>query len=166
MTSIAIDCRFAQFQAGLGRYTRELVPRLLSRTDGFSYTVIVRPEAEGWAVNLPGRPTVRFCSAAHYSLREQLEVPRILRTSRADLLFTPHFNVPCFCPVPFVATIHDLILHRYPNQASLPKRIAYRVLMRRTVMHARRLISVSSFVATELRAAYGDGILPRLSVIG
>ncbi|MDD4319788.1 MAG: glycosyltransferase family 1 protein, partial [Candidatus Peribacteraceae bacterium] len=49
---------------------------------------------------------------------------------------------------------------------SLPKRIAYRVLMRRTVMHARRLISVSSFVATELRAAYGDGIHPRLSVIG
>ncbi len=78
-----------------------------------------------------------------------------MKRARIDLLYSPHFNVPFFCPVPYIVTIHDLILHRYPNQATFQRRAAYRVLMARSLKRAKRIIAVSAFTASELRATYG-----------
>lgn len=167
MQMIAIDCRFASTNGGLGRYTRELVLHLLARKDPFRFLLLVSPEASDWVRGLPCPETVlvRTVDAAHYSFKEQWVIPAILRRERANLFFSPHFNVPYVCPVPFVATIHDLILHRFPNAAPFWKRTAYRILMRRTVRRARTVISVSAFVRDEILAAYGEGAAKKTIVI-
>lgn len=167
MLTIAIDCRFAGTPSGLGRYTREIVAALLKRSDGVSYHLLVPAGARDWLRSLPASTTMRATDirAPHYSLAEHIELPRALRRIKADLLFSPHFNVPIWCPVPFVTTIHDLILHRYPNSASLPKRLAYRFLMRHAVGQARAIITVSRFVERELTEAYGFGIAEKIVVI-
>ncbi len=162
---VAVDCRFAGTQTGLGRYARELVSALLRRKDGILYILLVRSSDEPWIAELPQPVETISVPAPHYSLREQWEIPRAVQSANADLFFALHFNVPFFCPVPFVVTIHDLILHRYPNQASLAKQIAYRLLMARAIRRARRIISVSAFTRSELKHFYGKRIAAKTTTV-
>lgn len=166
MKTVAIDCRFAHLEnAGIGRYTREVVAELLLRDDPLSYVLIALPEARAWVASLPVRADVRCISANHYSLAEQWRIPSFLRRISPDLFFAPHFNVPLRCPVPFVVTIHDLILHRFPNEASLFRQIAYRAVIGHALRASRSVVAVSRFTASELRAVYGDAIASKVTVI-
>ncbi len=163
---IGIDCRFAATQSGLGRYTRELVAALLRRHDDVEYVLFVTSEEQSW---LPPSSSTHYSllttHSTHYSFSEQIFFPLQIARARLDLFFSPHFNVPLLCPVPFIATIHDLILHRYPNNASLIRRLAYRMLMRSTVRRARTLIAVSSFTAGEISSVYGQSVLEKTEII-
>src|SRR3989338_5548977 len=156
MKTIGIDCRFAGTQTGLGRYARELVTHLLKRDDPLQYVLFVRDEEETWLKALPGTKnreaarghaaytgqTLKTSNYAHYSLSEQRGFPKDIAQANIDLFFVLHFNVPLKCPVPFVVTIHDLILHHYPNQASMIKRFAYNYLMSHAVSHSKGIIVV------------------------
>lgn len=101
----------------------------------------------------------------HYSLKEQFALPRIIKSSGIDLLHVPHFNAPLNCPVPFVVTIHDLILHKYPNEASCLKRMAYKLLIRNAVKKSKHIIAVSNYTADEIAKTYGKQVREKISVI-
>lgn len=168
MKTIGIDCRFAGTRSGLGRYTRAIVKELLRRNDSVQYVLFVRSEHEEWLQNLQmnAHCTLHIAHFAHYSLSEQILFPRMLRNSGIDLLFSPHFNVPLLCPIPFVATVHDLILHRYPGTASILKRMAYRTQMASTIRRAKAILAVSSFTALEIGGAYGPTAHRKCRVTG
>jgi len=165
MAKIGIDCRFSLGHSGIGRYTRELVPALLSKATDSHFTLFVRSRDEEWLKDIAGMCTIVEAAIPHYSIAEQLRMPSFFRKSGIELLFSPHFNVPLRCPVPFVVTIHDLILHRYPNQASFLRRRAYHLLMKRSVRRAERIIAVSAFTAQEISRFYGEGIADKMTVI-
>jgi len=165
VSSIGIDCRFAATQSGHGRYTRELVPALLQGSQGDSFVLFVRSKGEGWLKGLSGSCIVTEAPYEHYSVAEQRVFPRRLRTTGIDLLFSPHFNVPFFCPIPFVVTIHDLILHMYPNQASILRRLCYRAMIGKAVRKARGIITVSSFTAEHVKEMYGADVSKKITVI-
>jgi glycosyltransferase involved in cell wall biosynthesis len=135
---------------------------MIAQKRDFQPVLLVRSKSEQW---IPPGTEVVAADIAHYSLQEQAALPRIIAGAKADLLFSPHFNVPLSCPLPFLVTIHDLILHRYPNQASLPKRLAYRLLIKRSVRRAQSIIAVSKFVKDELLSEYGSDIAQRIAVI-
>lgn len=167
MLHVGIDCRFGGTVSGLGSYTRALMAHLLRRNDPMQYTLFVRSPDETWVRELRGSPThykLLTTNYSHYSVSEQTLFPLTIRRSGIDLLFSLHFNVPLACSVPFVATIHDLILHRYPNEAPLRKRMAYRVVMRHAIMRAHALIAVSRFVLREIEKTYG-GCAARKTVV-
>ncbi len=166
MTRIGIDCRFSGTASGLGRYTREVTSRLLARDDGWDYTLFLPPGTASWTPDHPTRPfkTISL-SIPHYSLGEQTFFPDVIKSQKLDLLFVPHFNIPFFCPVPVVVTVHDLILHRYPNQASAFKRWAYQTLMKRAVSKAVKIIAVSQFTAAEVAHEYGPEAAHKTTVI-
>lgn len=166
MQSIGIDCRFAASHSGLGRYTRELVTHLLKRKDPIHYILFVRSSDEDWIPKNFGQSiSLNVFDEDHYTLREQMLLPRALRSAGIDLLFSPHFNVPFLTGVPTVVTVHDLILHRYPNNANIVRQLAYRLLFRRAVTHARHVIAVSRFTAQELSGVYGRRITRKMTVI-
>jgi glycosyltransferase involved in cell wall biosynthesis len=166
MIRIGIDCRFAATTSGLGRYTREVVSRLLLHRDQWSYVLFVAPGEPSWIGAAPKADTrIVPIDVGHYTLAEQTVLPDVYRQEKIDLLFVPHFNVPYFCPVPTVVTIHDLILHRYPNQASLLRCLAYRALMHRAVHASRRIIAVSHFTADEIAQVYGEGAKEKTRVV-
>lgn len=168
MLHVGIDCRFGGTISGLGSYTRALVTHMVRRKDPIRYTLFVRSADEEWTRSLIGSPAacrLQPVACPHYSFSEQMLFPLIMRRASIDLLFALHFNVPFACPVPFVATIHDLILHRYPNNASFGKRIAYRAVMRHTVARAHSLIAVSRFVLREVEETYGKRAARKTVVI-
>ena len=101
----------------------------------------------------------------HYSFAEQIRLPSIIRSAHADLFLGLHFNIPFFCPVPFVATIHDLILHRYPNTSSVLKKMLYRMQMRHGVRRSVAVLTVSDFVSTEIAKTYGEDLHSKMTVI-
>lgn len=164
MKTVAVDCRFASYNAGLGRYTRELVGALLRRDDPWEYVLLVKDENEAWIKDLPKTPKLLAAPYDHYSLAEQTKLPGIIRDAKADLLFSPHFNAPLRSPVPYLITVHDLILHHFPNRASMFKQAAYRFLMKRAVSGSHAVLTVSTFVADELRKTYADVVTDKLHV--
>ena len=166
---IGIDCRFAHTNSGLGRYTHELVTHLLMRNDPIEYVLFVRSMDDSWSREVMHLHTERCslitASFPHYSLSEQLFFPRVIKKASLDLFFSPHFNVPFLCPVPFVVTIHDLILHRYPNQALFFKRWIYRCVIGHAIKRARRIIAVSAFTQNEVRTFYGEKVAAKTTVV-
>jgi glycosyltransferase involved in cell wall biosynthesis len=88
-----------------------------------------------------------------YGWREQLLFPRLLKKNRLDLVHFPHFNVPLLYRRPFVVTIHDLILLRFPSTRATTlgpllfrlKFLAYRFVIRNAVQTARAIITVSEY---------------------
>lgn len=161
MKKILIDCRFAGSHSGLGRYSRSIAKELLALGE-LDYQLLVRSKNESW---IPKDARVIEADIPHYSLAEQTTLPRIISSSGADILFSPHFNVPLNCPIPFIVTIHDLILHRYPNQSSFIKRFAYKMLVKHAVDRAQKIIAVSDFTKNELLKTYGSAIDSKTTVI-
>ncbi len=167
MKTIGIDCRFAGGKSGLGRYTRSIVTELVKRGDPIRYILFVRSPREEWLQHLvlSDRCMLQVADIAHYSFAEQSRFPRMIAQSGIDMLFSPHFNVPIRCPVPFVVTIHDLILHRYPG-ASFLRQCAYRFQMQHSILNAKAICAVSSFTALEIGGAYGSAAFAKCNVTG
>lgn len=164
--TIGIDCRFAAGVTGLGRYTREVVSAMLKRAGTDRYVLFCDCKKPEWIpADAKARFKVRVIRAKHYTVMEHIVMPVAIWLSRIDLLLVPHFNAPLYCPVPFVAVIHDLILHKYPNEASPIKQRAYHYNMASTIRRAERLIAVSKFTARELDKYYGRFAVKKTVVV-
>lgn len=159
---IGIDARFAgPAGRGLGRYTGELLRHLALLDAPDEFVAFTRRD------NLecvPDHPRFRSVVADFpwYSFAEQLRFPGLIRRSGVDLMHFPHFNVPMFSRAPFVVTIHDLILRRFPTHAASTrsrlgygaKRLGYHAVIAAAVRRARAIIAVSNFTATEIVGAW------------
>lgn len=145
---IAFDLRRIK-NPGIGRYMKCLVEAILALPTTFQYLLILPPAcAEAIAGSVAGSAAVEklTSSAGYYSLREQIELPRILRRHQVDLLHSPHFLLPLIRPCPAVVTIHDVIY--LACREDLPSRLGrvyYRLMMSAAVRLARRVITDSEF---------------------
>lgn len=163
---IAIDCRFGGLHAGIGIFTRNIVSALLELGTGDTYVLLVRSADESWLQNLSGAHEVSVVDLPYYSLREQRVLPSLLRSLKIDLLYCPHFAAPVFSSVPFAITVHDLILHTYPGDASLAKRWGYRILLRMALARAKTVVAVTNYVKQEIDSYYGANIASKTIVSG
>jgi glycosyltransferase involved in cell wall biosynthesis len=133
---------------------RCLTEALLAVAPEHDYLLILPPDSAE-IIRLPARgaKVQKITSAArYYSIREQIELPRILREHRADLLHSPHFNIPLMCPCPIVATIHDVIY--LACREDLPSRAGrwyYKGMMSGAVRRSSRIIAVSKYSRDEIR---------------
>lgn len=160
MALIAVDGRFLGTGTGLANYTHHLLEALLEEGT-HEYVVLTRSE-----VTLALPASTIDADIAHYSLAEQTRLPRIIKQTGCDLAFFPHFNAPIASRTPYVVTVHDLILHRHPGDASLPKRAIYRTLLRRNVMAARQVVAVSEWTRQDLISHYGAKVGAKAVVSG
>lgn len=160
MALITIDGRFLGTGTGLANYTRHLVTALVDE-GSHDYIVLTR---SGSDADLPVPTAV--ADIAHYSLAEQVRLPGIVRETGCDLAFYPHFNAPVVSQTPYVVTVHDLILHRHPGDASWAKQRVYRALLRRNLHAARAVIAVSEWTRQDIVRHYGDAIGAKTAVSG
>jgi len=159
---IVIDARWCGAAAvgGIGRYTEQLIAGLQRQDTTNEYIALVRPGVSP----IPSHPRWRSVVIPWrwYSVGEQLGLPRLLRQLQPDLVHFPHFNVPLVCPVPYVVTIHDLLLQQFPAvrpgwlnaMRYWPKHWVYRLVCRRAVNKAVRIITVSATVREQLISYY------------
>jgi glycosyltransferase involved in cell wall biosynthesis len=142
---IAFDLRRIT-NPGIGRYMKCLVDAVLARRTTHQYLLIVPPATEELIdVRAVGLERVTS-SAKYYSLREQVEIPGILRRYKVDLLHSPHFLLPLIQPCPSVVTIHDVLyLARKEDLPSRLGRLYYHGMMAAAVRLAERVITDSEF---------------------
>lgn len=130
--NIALDCRFFGLSSGgIGRYAQELASNLAKLDRHNNYSVVLRP-GDVELANLSGNFTPISIDAPHFSITEQILLNKELKSRNFDLVHFTNFNHPILYRRPFVVTVHDLIMHRYPSgrsQKSLVRRTAYKKVM-------------------------------------
>jgi len=148
---IALDLRRIG-NPGIGRYMRCLTEALLSVAPEHEYLLILPPDRQEILDGRGARVEKFAPELKYYSIREQMELPRILRRHRVDLLHSPHFNLPLVCPCPRVVTIHDVIYLACPGDlGSSLGRYYYKAMMYAAVRLADRIITDSNFSRDQIR---------------
>ncbi|MFH1412852.1 MAG: glycosyltransferase family 1 protein [bacterium] len=159
---IGIDARFyGPVGKGLGRYTQEIVDNII-KIDTVNEYVIFLNQDNYDEFKIPKGQEHRIkkvrANTRWYTLAEQIKMPLIILKQNLDLIHFPHFNVPIFCPVKFVVTIHDLILIKHPTKRATTlspwmywlKNLAYRINIWITVQRAKKIIAVSKYTKKDL----------------
>jgi len=148
---IALDLRRIR-NPGIGRYMRCLTEAILGQGRGHEFVLILPPESLDMIRVDPGARAEKIPAKVKcYSIREQLELPSILRDHAVDLLHAPHFNVPVLSRCAKVATIHDVIYIAcagdLPSRAG---RLYYRGMMAAAVRLADQIVTDSEFSRREI----------------
>lgn len=147
---IAFDLRRIK-NPGIGRYMQCLVEAILAQETTHEFLLILPPDAQELVSDPAGRAEKLCCGTKYYSFREQLELPRILRRHRIDLLHSPHFVLPLLGSCTTVATIHDVIyLACKEDLPSKTGRVYYRKMMIAAAHKADRIITVSEFSKADI----------------
>jgi glycosyltransferase involved in cell wall biosynthesis len=165
---IGIDMRMAGGGAGISRYIEQLAFNILSKDKSNEYVLFFN--------EIPEPLKEKFCSfgcemvetgIVHYSIGEQLELPRVLNSKKLDIVHFPHFNVPLFYRGPFVVTIHDLTHTKFPGRkkSHFFHRLAYRLILRRALLRAKQIIAVSESTKREVLGHFKSLSPEKVSVI-
>lgn len=130
---------------------RCLVEAILAQETTHEFLLILPLDAQALISDPAGRAEKLCCGTKYYSLQEQLELPRILRRHRIDLLHSPHFVLPLLGSCTTVATIHDVIyLACKEDLPSKTGRVYYRKMMTAAARKADRIITVSEFSKADI----------------
>jgi len=146
---VLLDCRMASW-TGVGRYTRGLAGALGGRED----IELVELVAPGEEPTTPGGES--YESAGHpFSPGGARTFARALREVQADIVHCAHFPTPFPMPHPLVVTVHDFIpLSVAGVMPSSARRLAYRLMIRRAIRGADRIITLSEHSARATREFY------------
>ncbi|MBU2575903.1 glycosyltransferase family 4 protein [Patescibacteria group bacterium] len=156
---IGIDARlYGIYHRGIGRYSEQLILGLAKLKDNNRYTLFMRADQAKEVDFDKGKFSVVIADAPHYSAREHLIMPWLIRKAKVDIMHFPHLNVPLWCSVPYVVTIHDLIVRHFPDTraTNLPnwkyriKVFLYNFVLKNAVKHACKIIAVSEFTKRDI----------------
>lgn len=157
---IGIDCRMLGPGFGLARYVEQLVKHLLVIDSNNEYVLFVQTN-----IFLPfsRKCKVVVADIPWYSWAEQIKFKKIIDREKVDLMHFPHWNVPFFYHKPFVVTIHDLIMYRFPRPEATTlgplkfwlKDQAHRLLVRQAVKKAKHILTTSKFTKQDIHQILG-----------
>ena len=140
---------------GVGRYLAGLLGGVAELAPGWEWTLFFQgPPSPQPLASLPGF-SARFGGAMGRAfVWEQLALPAMLRREALDLVFSPSYSLPVTGPVPGVVTVHDLSFELLPEEFSWRQRWRRRLLARRAVGGAARVLVDTPRVAEELARMY------------
>lgn len=142
---IAYDLRRIR-NPGIGRYMKCLVEAILAQEPLGEYLLILPPGAEDMIQTGEAKAEILSPKLKYYSIREQIQLPRILRKHRVNLLHAPHFMLPVVRTCPSVVTIHDVIgLMWKEDIRSRIGRVYYKWMISASARLADRIITDSKF---------------------
>lgn len=148
--TVAVDLRaLVPAPTGIGVYTRSLLLGLAAR-GGLRYVGMAhRPPREAGELAAAGIG-VEHQEAFRGVLWQQLLLPRRLARGDVDLFWSPLITLPLRCPVPAVATVHDLTAILLPETHTLKVKWSLLPFLRPSFELARRLVTISRATADDL----------------
>lgn len=154
---IGIDCRLWN-ETGIGRYVRNLVWNL-AKIDHKNKYLLFFKDNEFRNVELPGKNFEKKLADVHWhSIGEQISLAGILKKEKMDLVHFPYFSIPVNYNLPFVITIHDLIINHFPTgkaSTRMPiiywlKLFAYKFILFSAIKKSKTIIAVSNATKKEI----------------
>ena len=82
-------------------------------------------------------------------------LPQAARRARVDVIHAPAYTAPWWAPAPVVLSIHDVSYARHPEWYPYRRDPIRRMFYRRSALVAAHILTMSTFSATEITAAYG-----------
>jgi glycosyltransferase involved in cell wall biosynthesis len=156
---IGIDARFyGPLGKGLGRYTQEIVDRIIATDQTNEYVIFLGPDNFNELQTSSPRVKKVLITVRWYTLAEQFLMPYYIWKEKLDLVHFPHFNVPIFLPIKFIVTIHDLILTKFPTARATTlgpikyklKNLLYKIVIWSAVRRSKKIITVSEFTKKDI----------------
>lgn len=148
--TIGFDFRLGgAINSGIGRYVFELLKKLLDNDPGNQYVVFYNRNNVSLedldVLQKYSQVTLVATNIRHYSLAEQLLLPRILYRYNLDLMHFPNFNVPVLYNRPYVVTIHDMVHHKISGHKKSTKIFfwGYLYVIQKAAEHAAKIITVT-----------------------
>ena len=156
---IGIDARFfGPKQKGLGRYVQKLVENLENIDLNNQYIIFLRKD--NFLDYHPRNKNFKKVLADYrwYGFKEQIFFPFKIWKYQIDLMHFPHFNVPILYLKPFIITIHDLILKRFPTHRASTltpfvyqfKNLIYQLVIFSAIKRAKKIIAVSNYTKNDI----------------
>ncbi len=164
---IGIDARFYGPRVGgggIGRYVAELITHLQLLDQENEYVLFLKKDNFHECVITNPRFSKQLLDVHWYGLQEQRLVPRATRRARVDFMHFPHWNVPIFSRVPFLVTIHDLILLEDAKSARTTTRgplvhgfkyAGFRTVLENAIHRSRHILSVSDYTKRSILKHFG-----------
>jgi len=155
--TILFDGRFLSLDhAGIGRYSAELLKKLLPLDRKNKYILLITPGTEfdeelSLAIRNREKPIeiVEF-AAKHYSYKEQSALLKLINDIKPDLVHFPHFSHPIFYKGKFVTTVHDLTLSKFAERSNPIKNFAYKTVISKAVKNSSAIITDCEFTKKEI----------------
>ncbi len=148
--TLAVDLRALVPEAtGIGVYTRSLLLELAGR-GGLSLLGLAHRPPRGAGELEAAGVRLEHQGAPLGVLWQQLRLPRRLAQGDVDLFWSPLITLPLRCPVPAVATVHDLTTLLMPEHHRLKVRWSILPFLRPSLESARRLVTISRATADDL----------------
>ncbi len=159
---ILLDARLYGLEnAGLGRYLINLIDELSKIDHKNTYVILLRKKYFD-SLELPNSWKKLLTDFHHYSLAEQVELLKIIEKENPDLTHFPHFNIPLLYRGQYIVTIHDMLMHKFAGLSvtTLPapfyffKQLIYKIVFKRAVLGAKKIIVPSRAVKDEILNYY------------
>lgn len=159
---IVIDARLYGLEnGGIGRYIVNLISQLQKIDKKNSYQIILRKKYYK-KLKLNKNFKKKEFDHRHYSIAEQLKLPKVLEDLNPDLVHFPHFNIPIRYKGDFVVTIHDLLMHRQKGVEATTlsplkykiKRLGYRKVIDSAIVKSRFIITPTKYVMADIAQKY------------
>ncbi|HSU81521.1 MAG TPA: glycosyltransferase family 1 protein [Thermoanaerobaculia bacterium] len=148
--TIAVDLRaLVPALTGIGVYTRSLLLALAARGN-FRFVGMAHRPPRGAGELQDAGIAIEHHGAPLGVIWQQLKLPRRLARGDIDLFWSPLITLPLRCPVPAVATVHDLTVLLYPEAHTLKVKASLLPFLRPSFEGARRLVTISEATARDL----------------
>jgi glycosyltransferase involved in cell wall biosynthesis len=147
---------------GVGRYTQALLEGLATIDPTNEYLVLTRRvDWDKWQPDAANFQRIE-CNIEPYTMAEQTTLPRLLRNLSADVVHCVTPNAAALYSGRKVVTVHDLTLldfetSRGPLARRLRtklKRFPFRLIFRRQLLTATRIVTVTEYVRQQLIARF------------
>lgn len=148
--TIAVDLRaLVPTPTGIGVYTRSLLLELAAR-GGMRYLGLAHRPPRGAEELAAAGIGSEHEPAPLGVIWQQLGLPRRLDRGGIDLLWSPLMTIPLRCPVPAVATVHDLTSILMPESHRFKVKWSIFPFLRPSLERAERLVAVSRATADDI----------------
>ncbi|EKD47257.1 MAG: glycosyl transferase, group 1 [uncultured bacterium] len=164
---IGIDARFFGPRVGgggLGRYVSELVTHLQKIDQRNQYILFLKKENFHECKITNKNFSKQLIDIPWYSIEEQRKMPGIIARSKIDFMHYPHWNIPVFSKVPFVVTIHDLIMLELPHSSHAStrhplvygfKHAGFRIVLENAIHRSKHILTVSNYTKSKILEHFG-----------
>jgi len=130
-------------------YVERLLHELPAQAEGFRLAAVTRrPEL------LPAGVEPLALDVRNQELRMLVALPRLLGRVRPALVHFVH-AIPPRCPCPAVLTVQDLSFEREPGLMGVKDRLTFKLVVRRSVKRAARVLAISERTKRDLVELYG-----------
>jgi len=154
---IAIDARMirAGSMHGIARYVYQLLNGLKEIGKSHTFFVLINAGSPLEELEWPDHIQLITLRSGWISIREQREIPRILKKVNADLFHAPSFVAPIFVPCRMIMTIHDLNHMVLPQFYTFFHQFYYHIIVRNSIRRSVYILTVSKFSKQEIVRTLG-----------